>query len=282
MQELIVGNHDTILLFGSDIQSDLRDFSKSMSKILLSKNRELDYLLMNILNELNEFQNDTNTSISIKKHRKFQPIKYRELIEYIDKFTLALQLQQAQLLKEMKILEMLMDLVERCSEALDESILYAEKISESKRSYSMEENVNLWFSRLDHKINDLKISKTLSLQSKAQIMMLHKNDLLLIDKASTAITQTIPIWRNQICILLGMEKFNNSIQVNNSISDKINSNIQNISKRSKFALKNKKTESFDLTELIKINENLKTALSELSEIRNEDVEIKEKIVEILN
>lgn len=254
MFDLIVGDHDSILLFGSDIQCDLENFSKSISKILTQKNIELELLYKYILNELDEFQNEQNSHkarLFFKKaDSKSKAVKYKKLTEDIDKIALMLKLQQAQLIKESKLLEKLASLTDKCTKELEENITYAETIlNEAKAKSSDDESIRHWILRLENKIDDLRISKTVSLQSKAQIMLLYNNDLLLTDKAATAVSSTIPLWRNQVSVLLAAEEAKGNTEA---------------------------------SKLMQSNGKLKISLSELFEIHNEDNEIKNKLKKIIS
>ena len=54
--ELVVGNHDSLVLFGSDAQQKLREVSKSLSSLLLNDNGDLEYLIHDIIVEIDAFQ----------------------------------------------------------------------------------------------------------------------------------------------------------------------------------------------------------------------------------
>ena len=59
--ELIVGNHESIIVLGSEAQGQLRSFSKAISEILLNDNGDLEYLIHDIVKEIDGFQIKSNS-----------------------------------------------------------------------------------------------------------------------------------------------------------------------------------------------------------------------------
>ena len=60
--------------------------------------------------------------------------------------------------------------------------------------------------RFEKKIHDLKLSKTVAIQTAPQIRLIQNNDKMLVDKIQTAILSTIPLWKSQIVIALGLHR----------------------------------------------------------------------------
>lgn len=58
--ELIAGDHDSLLLFGSEAQRELREFSNSMAKLLMNDNSDLDGIIRDMTDEINGFQRSIN------------------------------------------------------------------------------------------------------------------------------------------------------------------------------------------------------------------------------
>ena len=108
--ELIIGNSDSILMFGCEEQQMLREFSKTISNQLLNCNGELEYLIHDILNEIDDFQRSVEKKQmffinSNEKKRENLIKKYNAILVYMDKMELALKLQEAQLIKDSKLYE---------------------------------------------------------------------------------------------------------------------------------------------------------------------------------
>ena len=136
---------------------------------------------------------------------------------YIDKVELLLKIQETQLIKESKILEKLELKMEEAIQTLEQIISYAEKVLRKKQFISTDDNdLEEWYIRLTKKIDDLKISHTIAIQSKAQVILMKQSARQLIDKIIVAISGTIPVWRNQVSLLLEVQKLNENklLQVN--------------------------------------------------------------------
>ena len=61
-------------------------------------------------------------------------------------------------------------------------------------------------SRFEKKVHDLKISKTIAIQTAPQIRIIQDNDKILVDRIQSAIYNTIPLWKNQMILALGLSR----------------------------------------------------------------------------
>lgn len=77
-------------------------------------------------------------------------------------------------------------------------------------------------SRFEQKVHNLKLSRTIAMQTAPQIRLIQNNDKLLIDKVQTAILHTLPLWKNQIVIALGLRNQKNILEMNKKINDTTN------------------------------------------------------------
>lgn len=76
--------------------------------------------------------------------------------------------------------------------------------------------------RFEKKVHDLKLSKTIAIQTAPQIRLIQNNDKLLVDKIQTAILNTIPLWKNQIVIALGLQNQANVLKMQQKIGETTN------------------------------------------------------------
>lgn len=81
-----------------------------------------------------------------------------------------------------------------------------------------EDSVN----RFEKKVHDLKISKTIAIQTAPQIRLIQNNDRVLIDRVQTAIYNTIPLWKNQMVIALGLSRQKSVLQMQQAVGDATN------------------------------------------------------------
>lgn len=271
--ELIVGNADSILLFGCEAQQQLREFSKIISNQLLNSNGELEYLIHDILNEIDDFQVSIEKKVGIfpssnEKKRERLIKKYNEVLVYMDKMELALKLQEAQLIKDSKLFEELGRCIDETLSSLQTTISYGNDVVNKKPKGQIPDDIKAWYERLSKRIEDLGISHTVTLQTRTQMNLMLENNARLIDKIVGAVSGTIPIWRNQITILLGIEKMNRNLEIQNRVAEI----TQKYVTKEKYVGRKKRGESTELfvEKLINTNETLKKALDALDSMEKKD------------
>ena len=272
--KLIVGNSDSILMFGFEEQQMLREFSKTISNQLLNCNGELEYLIHDILNEIDGFQR------SNEKKRASLIKKYNAILVYMDKMELALKLQEAQLIKDSKLYENLSKRIDTTLESLKESISYGNDVVGQKPIEQETDDINNWYERLSKRISDLEISYAATMQTKAQLKLMLENNTQLIDKILGTISGTIPIWRNQITILLGIEKLNRNLEIQNKVTEITQKYISK--EKPTIGIKHKNKKELSIEKLLNTNETLKKALDELDSVEKRDGEIRLELSSSLN
>ena len=283
--KLIVGNSDSILMFGCEEQQMLREFSKTISNQLLNCNGELEYLIHDILNEIDGFQRSVEKKqlvfISSNEKKRASLIKkYNAILVYMDKMELALKLQEAQLIKDSKLYENLSKRIDTTLESLKESISYGNDVVGQKPIEQETDDINNWYERLSKRISDLEISYAATMQTKAQLKLMLENNTQLIDKILGTISGTIPIWRNQITILLGIEKLNRNLEIQNKVTEITQKYISK--EKPTIGIKHKNKKELSIEKLLNTNETLKKALDELDSVEKRDGEIRLELSSSLN
>lgn len=277
---LIPGNHESIIILGSEAQSQLRNFSKSISEILLNDNGDLEYLIHDIVKEIDEFQVETGKKskfsvlVSPKRQRGVLIKQYNSVLSYIDKMTVSLQLQEAQLIKDSLLMEQMQKLVELAIVDMEKSIVNGEKVVEKRSSIRSDDSLYDWYERLERRLEDLRISHTVLLQSQAQLQLMVENNRKLVDKILSALSGTIPIWRNQITLLLGIEKMNRGLETQEKIAKITGQYIESNSKRIHKRLAKKTYKEVDVEKLIDANAELTKNLNELATMEENNAEIR--------
>jgi len=89
--------------------------------------------------------------------------------------------------------------------------------------------------RFEKKLSDLEITRVIAIQSAPQIRLLQNNDRELLDKLQSSIANTIPLWRNQLVLSLGIEHTKRSIDAQNTLADKTNELLRKNSETLKLA-----------------------------------------------
>lgn len=153
--------------------------------------------------------------------------------------------------------------------------------------------------RFEKKIYDLELSRTISIQSAPQIKLIQNNDRVLVDKIQTAILNTIPIWKSQFVIALGLTNQQRVLKMQQEITETTNAmlvkNAELLKTNTIETAKESNRGIVDIETLQKVNENLLTTIDETIKIQKEgrqkrqaaeqellriETQLKDKLVEI--
>ena len=127
--------------------------------------------------------------------------------------------------------------------------------------------------RFEKKIHDLKISKTLAIQTAPQIRLIQNNDRVLIDRVQSAIYHTIPLWKNQMVIALGLTRQKEVIEMQRAVADATNDllrrNAEMLKQNSIETAKANERGVVDVETVKKVNEDLISTIEETMRIQQE-------------
>ncbi|MBR2773796.1 MAG: toxic anion resistance protein [Selenomonadaceae bacterium] len=127
--------------------------------------------------------------------------------------------------------------------------------------------------RFEKKVHDLKLSKTLAIQTAPQIRLIQNNDKVLIDRVQSAIYHTIPLWKNQMVIALGLHHQKETIELQRAVSDATNDllkrNAEMLKQNSIDTAKANERGIVDIDTVKKVNEDLISTIEETLRIQSE-------------
>lgn len=155
--------------------------------------------------------------------------------------------------------------------------------------------------RFEKKIYDLELSRTIAVQTAPQIKMIQNNDRVLVDKIQTAVLNTIPIWKSQFVIAMGLNNQQRVLKMQREITDTTNKMLVKNSELLKTNTVETAKESnrgiVDIETLQKVNQNLISTIEETIQIQKDgsrqraeaektlgkiEDDLKNKLVEIMN
>lgn len=155
--------------------------------------------------------------------------------------------------------------------------------------------------RFEKKIYDLELSRTIAVQTAPQIKMIQNNDRVLVDKIQTAVLNTIPIWKSQFVIAMGLNNQQRVLKMQREITDTTNKMLIKNSELLKTNTVETAKESnrgiVDIETLQKVNQNLISTIEETIQIQKDgsrqraeaektlgkiEDDLKNKLVEIMN
>lgn len=268
----IIGKQDAILLYGIEPQHKIRDISRAISRIMLNSNADTGQKIDSIIQEIEKTKMLNKKSIFEKLFDKKKNLiqSYKTIISYMDKVTVDLQLQQARTIKETRLLEEMEKELSVCYSELSTFISEGQKIEiQADNDNSVGE---YWKERFKKRLEELGTSHTLLLQMQAQIQLLRKNNDQLVDQISFAISGTIPIWRTQINMLIGIEKSTYNDIVNEKVMQVTEQSVKEKSRDLK-----KKIKSIDVEQVDKVNSKLTSVLEKLISLETNDTDIKTRL-----
>lgn len=155
--------------------------------------------------------------------------------------------------------------------------------------------------RFEKKIYDLELSRTIAVQTAPQIKLIQNNDRVLVDKIQTAVLNTIPVWKSQFVIAVGLNNQQRVLKMQREITDTTNNMLLKNSELLKVNTVETAKESnrgiVDVETLQKVNQNLISTIEETIRIQKEgrqqraeaetalgqiENELKSKLVQIMN
>ncbi|MBR4384832.1 MAG: toxic anion resistance protein [Selenomonadaceae bacterium] len=127
--------------------------------------------------------------------------------------------------------------------------------------------------RFEKKLHDLKLSKTLAIQTAPQIRLIQNNDRALIDRVQSAIYHTIPLWKNQLVIALGLSRQKEVIEMQRAVADATNDllrrNAEMLKQNSIDTATANERGIIDIETVKKVNEDLISTIEETLRIQRE-------------
>ena len=288
------------LQFGNAAQKNLADFSDSiLAQVRTKDSGYVGELLTDLSTKIDEFsQNET------KGFMKKLPIigklvnKADSLVSAYDKLSVKVDKIQSELEKSklamMKDIIMFDSLYDKNLEYFKSLQLYIqageEKLSELRTitlpklrqeaavsSDPMAGQVVADFEntvdRFEKKVHDLKLSKTIAIQTAPQLRLIQNNDRMLVERVQSAIYNAIPLWKNQIIIALGLSRQQQLLKTQRAINDTTNEllrkNAEMLKINSIETAKENDRSIVDIETVRKVNEDLITTIEETMQIQRD-------------
>ena len=127
--------------------------------------------------------------------------------------------------------------------------------------------------RFEKKIHDLELTRTISMQTAPQIRLVQSNDTLMVEKIQSTVVNTIPLWKSQMVLALGVEHSAQAAEAQRQVTDMTNELLKKNAEKLKMATVDVAKESergiVDIETLKKTNENLISTLDEVMKIQQE-------------
>lgn len=241
-----VENTSQILQYGAGTQKKMADFSDEALKNVRAQDLgEVGDLITNVVGELKGFDAEEEKGLFgffKKQSNKLETLKnrYDKASVNVEKITDALQQHQVRLLKDSAMLDKMYEQNLTYFKELSMYILAGKKKLAEIRSGKLAEMENKArmsslpedaqaakdldekCNRFEKKIHDLELTRMISLQTAPQIRLVQNNDTMMVEKIQTTIVNTIPLWKNQMVLALGIAHSTEAAQAQREVTNVTN------------------------------------------------------------
>lgn len=297
-QQIDLTNSAMVLQYGAGTQKKMADFSESALENVRSKDLgEVGELLSGVVKELKTFDEEEEKGgffgIFKKASNKIETMKakYAKAETNVNEIVKVLEKHQVQLMKDSALLDKMYELNLTYFKELSMYILAGKKKLAEVRSIQLQELLNKaklsglpedaqaakdldsLCSRFEKKIHDLELTRMISIQTAPQIRLVQNNDTLMVEKIQSTIVNTIPLWKSQMVLALGVEHSAQAAAAQREVTDMTNELLKKNAEKLKMATIETAKESergiVDMETLKATNESLISTLDEVMNIQRE-------------
>ena len=290
-------NTQMVMQYGAGSQKKIADFSETaLSSIRTKDLGEIGDLLTDVIAELKEFDEEEEKGflgLFKKSNNKLATLKtkYDKAEANINKICTAMEEHQVTLLKDVAMLDKMYELNLHYFKELSMYILAGKQklehartvelpalLAQAERSGLPEDTQKArdfaeMCTRFEKKIYDLELSRTVSLQMAPQIRLIQNNDTVMSDKIQSTLVNTIPLWKSQMVIAIGVNHATEAAAAQREVSDMTNALLRKNAEQLKIATVETAKESergiVDIETLQATNQTLISTLDEVMKIQEE-------------
>ena len=258
-KQIDITNSSMVLQYGAGTQKKMADFSETaLDKVRTKDLGEVGALLSNVVGELKEFGEEEEKGflgIFKKQTNKLQNMKnkYAKAEVTVNNIVKALESHQVQLLKDVAVLDKMYELNLTYFKELSMYILAGRQKLSEVRNTSLKElrnkaqmsglpedaqaarDLEEMCNRFEKKVHDLELTRAISLQTAPQIRLVQNNDNQMVEKIQSTIVNTIPLWKSQMVLALGMEHSIQAAEAQREVSDLTNELLKKNAEKLKLA-----------------------------------------------
>ena len=324
-KQIDLTNSSLILQYGAGTQKKMADFSESALDNVKSQDLgEVGDLLTGVVTQLKDL-------MKMKKKKAFfrqffkkasnkidsMKAKYAKAETNVNEIIKALEKHQVQLMKDTALLDKMYELNLTYFKELSMYILAGKKkLAEVKRTQLADlmsraqasglpedaqaaKDLDEMCIRFEKKIHDLELTRMISIQTAPQIRLVQNNDTMMVEKIQSTIVNTIPLWKSQMVLALGVEHSTQAAEAQRRVTDVTNELLKKNAEKLKIATTETARQSergiVDMDTLKATNESLISTLDEVmaiqregrekrqaaeAELRNMEQELKGKLLQL--
>ncbi|RKM54854.1 toxic anion resistance protein [Butyrivibrio sp. X503] len=297
-KQIDIANSAGIMNYGVGTQKKLADFSeKALDNVKTKDMGEVGDMITDLVTQLKSFEiaeDEKGLFAFFKKGaNKFEAMKakYNKVETNVQTISKELERHQITLMKDVDILDKMYDLNLNYYKELSMYILAGKKRLEEERTTTLVElqkkaeesglpedaekakDFANKCDRFEKKIYDLELTRTIAMQTGPQIRMVQSSDTVMAEKIQSTIVNTIPLWKNQMVIAIGIEHSTQAAQAEREVNDMTNKLLKKNADALKVATIESAKEAergiVDIETLKHTNETLITTLDEVLKIQTD-------------
>lgn len=297
--QIDISNSEHVMLYGADAQKKVSDFADTILADIKNKDAgAVGDMMSQLIGELQNFESATEKPKGIRAWFS-TPEKYIAQIrsrfdtvsKNVENISGALENHQVQLLKDVAMLNHLYDMNIQYFKELTMYIIAGEERLAAFRENEVAvararaqetgdamdaqkaNDLNAAADRFEKKLHDLKLTRQISMQMAPQIRLLQNNNALLIERIQSTLVNTLPLWKNQMVLAIGLEHSRDAMQaqraVTNMTNELLKKNAESLKMGTIETAKEAERGIIDIQTLVETNQSLIDTMNEVVRIQEE-------------
>ena len=296
-KKIDVENPEHVLLYGASAQKKVAEFSDSaLATVRTDQTGETGEMLVKLISDIKGFSTEADKPSGLRglfwnARKNFEEIKnrYEKVDVNVDEVASTLEENQRKLLKDISMLNHLYEMNTQYFKELTMYIVAGEKKLKEVREGALVEmsakakasgdtmdaqrvnDLATACDRFEKKIHDLKLTRTVALQMAPQIRLLQNNDSLLVERIQSTLSNTLPLWKSQIVIALGLARSQQALHAQTAVTNMTNELLKKNAEMLKMGTIETAKEAergiIDITTLAKTNQDLIDTITEVMNVQ---------------
>ena len=290
-----ISDSETLMQYGAESQKKIADFSDAaLEKIKAKDMGEVGAMLTNLVAELKDTPTETKGFLGLFK--KAIPAdklvaRFSSVEKNVDSVAGSLTDHRNGLIRDISMFDELYETNLKSYKEITMYILAGKKAIEDARNGKLKElqekasasgkaedaqaasDYNDLITRFEKKIYDLELTRTVNMQMAPQIRMIQNNDVIMSEKIQSTLINTIPLWKNQMVIALGLANSKEALKaeraVNDLTNDLLKKNAESLQQGTVEIAKENERGIIDVETLTETNQRLIDTLKEVTEIQKD-------------
>lgn len=257
-KQIDLTNSSMILQYGAGTQKKMADFSGAALENVKAKDLgEVGELLTDVVRELKDFDEEEKGIFGIFKKTSGRiasmKVKYSKAETTVNKICKALEGHQVVLMKDIAVLDKMYEINLSYFKELSMYILAGKKKLAEVRATKLPEllakaeqsglpedaqaarDLDAMCMRFEKKIHDLELTRTIAMQTAPQIRLVQNNDTQMVEKIQSTMVNTIPLWKSQMVLALGIQHSSQAAEAQREVTDMTNELLRKNAEKLKMA-----------------------------------------------